>query len=308
MQVGAVIVTHDQVDLAIRCARLVGAQIGARHLVVVVNDRACLTQARNAMLQSLAGSVIVNDAFAGYGANLNRGVKALPSDVEAYLLLNDDAFPREGAIGALVDALESDRSAGLIGPRFVGADGAQHPSAYRFPTVRSEMVAPLLLPVGPRRWMFRRWVLEEPATTGPVDWVVGAAILARATAYHAVGGFDESFFLYSEETDLARRMRSRGWHAVHCPDAVVVHIGGVSIAPAATEGITRARGHYIETHWRARDRLALAVALPAVFAFNFAATIARTAPDVQSLPARWTFFRQQVRGRPRFRVWPRVDR
>jgi GT2 family glycosyltransferase len=61
-----------------------------------------------------------------------------------------------------------------------------------------------------------------------VDWLVGAALLARREILEAVGGFDERFFMYSEELDLCRRIRLRGWRIVFCPDAEVLHHEGQS--------------------------------------------------------------------------------
>jgi len=309
MRVGAVIVSHNQIDLARNCATVVCAEIGTRYVSVVINDRDSLSPDAHAELGRLAGTVIVNDLFAGYGANLNRGVRSLPCDVDAYLLLNDDALPEPGAIDEMVAVLRDDPRAGLVGPRLLDGEGAPQPSAYRFPSVPSEACALLLLPSALRARVARRWIIEEPRENQRVDWVVGAAMLARAEAFHAVNGFDESFFLYSEETDLARRMRRSGWYAVHCVGAVVTHLGSASTEPGSTPSlITNARGRYIEIHWRVHERLALAAALAVVHPLNVVATLARSAADVPSFPDRWRFLLRQRDGRPRFRIWGRGPR
>lgn len=57
---------------------------------------------------------------------------------------------------------------------------------------------------------------------------MGAALLVRRAALEDVGGFDEDFFFYAEESDLMARLRARGWRVLYEPDADVVHVGGAS--------------------------------------------------------------------------------
>jgi N-acetylglucosaminyl-diphospho-decaprenol L-rhamnosyltransferase len=61
-----------------------------------------------------------------------------------------------------------------------------------------------------------------------VDWVSGACMLIRRTAFEAVGGFDEGFFLYGEELDLTTRLRRAGWGVLYTPELEIVHEGAVS--------------------------------------------------------------------------------
>jgi len=67
-----------------------------------------------------------------------------------------------------------------------------------------------------------------------VDWAVGAILLIDSRCYQELGGMDESYFLYSEETDLSLRARDAGWSTRYTPDAGAVHIGGGSGESAAT--------------------------------------------------------------------------
>src|SRR5207237_6294073 len=62
----------------------------------------------------------------------------------------------------------------------------------------------------------------------PVPWVVGAVLAIRRAAFDSVGGFDESFFMYSEEVDLCYRLRAAGWQTDFAPVARVTHLGGAS--------------------------------------------------------------------------------
>jgi N-acetylglucosaminyl-diphospho-decaprenol L-rhamnosyltransferase len=57
-------------------------------------------------------------------------------------------------------------------------------------------------------------------------WLSGACLFLRREAFDAVGGFDEGYFMYFEDTDLCQRLATAGWDVVYAPSAVVEHVGG----------------------------------------------------------------------------------
>jgi GT2 family glycosyltransferase len=142
-------------------------------------------------------------------------------------------------------------------------------------------------------------------------WVVGAVMLVRATAFDEVGGFDETFFLYSEETDLSVRMRERGWTALACDDAVASHLGAESTGGRQYRhlmGLSRRR--YIQKHWRRRDRLALSALLPVVHVWNTVYVLGRIVFTPRSFRAKRTLWAAHWDNRtgPRVRdSWRRAD-
>jgi N-acetylglucosaminyl-diphospho-decaprenol L-rhamnosyltransferase len=84
-------------------------------------------------------------------------------------------------------------------------------------------------PLAPRRVFDRYFMRDTDDTqTVEVDWVQGTALLVRREVIKQVGGFDERFFMYSEEIDWQRRIKAAGWRIVHLPDAQVIHYGGKS--------------------------------------------------------------------------------
>ncbi len=168
------------------------------------------------------------------------------------LLLNTDAFVEPGAVGAMVAYLDANPRAAAVGPRLLNADGSLQRSCYRFPTPAHAWAQNLWLaglvgtdhPLGD----FRRW---EHDTARSVDWVIGACLLVRRTAYEQVGGFDERFFMYAEETDWQRRMRSAGWTIGFTPAARVTHLGGgsgVSDKPAVDRHFWASLDRYQRKH------------------------------------------------------------
>lgn len=170
------------------------------------------------------------------------------------LLLNPDAELLPGALEALVGYLEASPGVGAVGPQLLNTDGSSQSSRRRFPTLGTG-----LFESTPAAWHWpdnpwvRRYHLADvsPTVAGPVDWVTGAAILLRSTALAAVGGFDEGFFLYSEELDLCRRLAGAGWPVHFLPTARVLHHEGQSsdqVAPARHRYFHRSRVRYFHKH------------------------------------------------------------
>jgi N-acetylglucosaminyl-diphospho-decaprenol L-rhamnosyltransferase len=253
---GAIIVTHRRADLAWACVEQVLADVDARLVVVVVNDPRNAPEPDLDRLEANVGLVVLNDGPRGYGANVNEGVRRLEGRCRYYLVLNDDVLPAAGTICALKAALEDDPTAAVAAPRLIDAGGIAQPIAYRFPSLGSELAAALMLPARLKRRVSRRFVLSHDP--GSPVWLAGAILLIRAEAFHAVHGFDERFFLYCEETDLALRMRQRGWSAIPCESVMAVHLGAESTASRSYRRVMGvSRWKYVQKHWSRRDRLAL---------------------------------------------------
>jgi GT2 family glycosyltransferase len=153
-----------------------------------------------------------------------------------------------------------------------------------------------------RRQLALRRRVSTPDVSGlfpRVDWVLGAAFLVRAEAFHAVEGFDESYFLYSEETDLAYRLRSQGWSSHLVQRAAVSHLGRRSTSGRAYErGPALSRWKFIRRHWSRRKRLALACSLAGVYVWNSIYVISRILLSPRSLKEKSRLWREHWLARP----------
>ncbi|MEP0154338.1 glycosyltransferase family 2 protein [Pseudophaeobacter sp.] len=167
----------------------------------------------------------------GFGAGMNIGFAAGLSDGTApdyYYLLNSDAFVQGQTIRTLHDFLADHPGAGLAGSYVHGTDGMPHRTAFRFPSIAGEFE------MAARTGIFTRllhpWVvaMEMPQTQTQVDWTAGASLMIRRQVIEEIGGFDETFFLYFEETDLCRRAAQAGWRTHYVPDSQVAHLGSAS--------------------------------------------------------------------------------
>ncbi len=170
-----------------------------------------------------------NGGFA-YGNNLGIArayASALPSYI---LLLNPDAQARPGAVGSLVQFLETHREVGIAGGRFENRDGIDDSIAFRFPSLISELDRGLEFGLITR--LLEPWITVRHMgqSNERVDWICGASMMIRPEVFAAIGGLDENYFLYFEETDFCWRARKAGFSTWYVSESRVMHIGGQSTA------------------------------------------------------------------------------
>ena len=203
-----------------------------------------------AAIADLPVSIIRSPRNGGFAYGCNVGMA--PGDGEFVLLLNPDACIEPDSLSALVDALQANPQATAAGPRLLDESGRQLWSQRRFPRLRSTFAQALFLQrVAPLAgWSDE--VIRDPAAyerPGAPDWLSGACLLLRRSAVEDAGGLDEGFFLYSEETDLLRRLRAAGGCALYEPRATARHQGGASSPAHATTAIwARSRVRYARKH------------------------------------------------------------
>lgn len=185
--------------------------------------------------------LLVDEGNPGFGAAANRAIAACESPY--VLLLNADTRLTPGALRAVSSYLDAHPRAAVAGPRLVNPDGTLQASC--FPFLGTPRLMLEKTPVA--RWLSRvpplrdRWLLSHSSHDRPrvVPWVLGAALALRREAFAAVGGFDPSFFMYSEEIDLCWRLQKAGWEVHFVPGATVVHVGGASTGQRRPEMAVR---------------------------------------------------------------------
>ncbi|HTZ09833.1 MAG TPA: glycosyltransferase family 2 protein [Acidimicrobiales bacterium] len=226
--VAAVVVNHDAGDLLLECVRSLRHD-GVGEIVVV--DNASTDGSLHALEASGVGAEVVRTgANLGYGAGANRGIPATSGDL--VVVSNPDVVVHPGAVAELGRALAADPTTAIAGPRVEEPDGTRYPSARRFPSLVDGAGHALLAGIAPGNRFSRRYRMGdlEAAPRTEVDWVSGAFFLARRQALEELGGFDEGYFMYAEDTDLCWRARRAGWGVLYVPGAVVTHRQGVSTA------------------------------------------------------------------------------
>jgi GT2 family glycosyltransferase len=159
----------------------------------------------------------------GFGSAVN--VVAAQTSTPWLMAANADVRPAPGALATLVATASGDPHTGVVGPQLVQPDGATQYTTHPFPTLRNALIFNLglwrLVPGDMERTMFPgSW---DPDRTSSPDWVHGAVLLIRRSAWDAVSGFDERQWLYAEDLDLCWRLRRAGWVTRYEPAARVEH-------------------------------------------------------------------------------------
>ena len=188
----------------------------------------------------------------GYGAAANTGLaRATGSHV---LVCNSDlAFP-DGSMDQLAKLLREVDEKTLVGFRLEGLDGRPQRSVHRLPgrfALTWMFAAPLRY--WPRLNSRLMGYMNEEAMTQrtPVGWVTGAALGAHRTLFDRLGGFDEAFFMNSEEVDLCARVQDLGGTVLYAPEITLVHMGGGS-SPDSTLPLTwlaEGKARYTRKHF-----------------------------------------------------------
>jgi GT2 family glycosyltransferase len=241
-RVSTVVVSFNTREHLLRC--LASLESVVLPLEVIVVDNASGDGSVEAVAERFPATRLVpNPDNAGFARASNQGLALARAPL--VLLLNSDAEVRPGAVETMAALLDARPEIGAVGPRTLGTDGS----------VQVSFGPPLTLL---NEWKQRRLVqgvrAGDPAARGRAAalaalehepaWLSASCLLARREALAAVGGFDESFFLYEEDVDLCRRLRQAGWALVFTPEAEVVHHLGRSMEQAPD----RARLEYHRSH------------------------------------------------------------
>jgi len=213
----------------------------------------------------------------GFGAGVNRGRRVARG--ELLLLVNPDATVEPDCIERLAEVLDDGDDVGAVGPKVLLPGAASD---------RSSRIGSAGLRVNHIGYACDRGYLERDSgqyeTREDVLGVSGCVLLARASAFDQVGGFDPAFFLYYEDLDLCWRLWLAGYRVVYEPAAVAHH------RPRVDEtGVFR---HYHDHRNRLRTVLK-----------NYgAATLVRMAPPLIGFEL-WSLAALALRGRLRPFAW-----
>jgi GT2 family glycosyltransferase len=186
-------------------------------------------------------TLVANAANVGFGRAVNQALAR--AGAPFVLIMNPDCRLEPGALTALEAELRREPQCAIAGPRILDPDGSVQGSARGDPDMftgffgRSAALRRLMpwLPASRRNVVDVRVPAGAPSLA--VDWLSGACLLARREAIVAEGGFDERYFLYWEDADLCRRLRTRGYEVRYVPGATAVHHVGLSSRTARAPSV-----------------------------------------------------------------------
>lgn len=242
MKLWVLIVNYRTVQLTLDCVRSLRrvAEEGIElHAVVVDNDSADGSAERLAReLPELdcgfALSFVASAHNGGFAFGNNEAVRRCLAEALAQeslddqfvWLLNPDAYLPEAGVAQLLEFMRQRPQVGIVGSRIEDEDGAVRCSAFRRPSLWSEVDA--ALGFGPvSRLLARHRIAPEPSGEAHrTDWVSGASLFMRLELLRSVGLMDEHYFMYFEETDYCLAAQAKGYEVWYWPGFHVVHLAG----------------------------------------------------------------------------------
>lgn len=246
--VEVVVVTYDALPWIERCLR----SVAPYRVVVVDNGSSDGTPAH--VRERFPGVELVPHENTGLAAGWNEGIRRTSGCY--VLILNADAWALGDAVERLVAFADAHPDAAVVGPLLRNLDGSLQRSVRGFPTLWRLATEYLFLrKLAPRSHALNAFYAGGFAHDRPreADFVMGACMLVRREAIDEVGPLDESYFLFSEETDWCYRFAQAGWKVLFTPDAEFAHVGGASHGGWLFREQVKGHLRFLQTHHGARD-------------------------------------------------------
>ncbi|MBI2297440.1 MAG: glycosyltransferase family 2 protein [Armatimonadetes bacterium] len=239
MDLRIAIVNYNTRDLLDACLSSIEANPpdGEYEVVVVDNasrdDSAAMVRERHP-----AVTVIASDANLGYAAGNNRALEG--SRARYFLILNSDTEVHPGCLQALIDFMDAHPRVGMCGARLILPDGSIQPSCATELTLRKYLTQQMLLDkAGLSGYLFGDYWVDVAHLSEPTEaeQLTGACMFCRREAVEQLGGMDEGYWMYCEDSDYCQRYRAAGWLLYYVPQATLLHVLGGSSKTARAEMI-----------------------------------------------------------------------
>lgn len=242
--VSAIVLNYRSPRDTVKCVRALREQTLAGRMEILAVDNHSLDDSigfMRAQLRDLPNVRIVEQRDnLGYGKGNNEAAK-LARGTYILIINPDNVLPRDG-VARMLEALESDPDAGVVGPALVYPDGTTRPSARTFPSP-VDLFRKRVFPMAWHKEYEEERKRQCSAPAVDIDWLVGACLLLRRDLYEKLGGFDERFFLFFEDIDLCRRIHGMGKKVIYLSSLAVLdrkgRLSGSSIFSLFTRKTTR---------------------------------------------------------------------
>jgi GT2 family glycosyltransferase len=226
---------------------------------------------------------IINDKFpnikliklprnAGFGAGNNAGAKIAKG--EFLLLLNTDTILTNNILPHLIKLMSANSDVGVIGTKLLFPDGSFQISFSPEIGIKGEFKAKKIHKNAQSKNNLDL-IEQDFQDIKEVDIVVGAAFFIRADLFNLLGGFDEKFFMYFEESDLCKRVRNKGYKIIYTPHVSLIHTRGHSVKKISNEmsvEYRRSQIYYYHKHRPKWEILMLKIYLLLKFLYQFLKT------------------------------------
>jgi N-acetylglucosaminyl-diphospho-decaprenol L-rhamnosyltransferase len=223
--ISAIVVTYNSAQTIESCLKCLKEALNFHESEIIVVDNASKDDTRDIVLRFLPDSKpVLLPRNLGFAAGVNAGITH--SHGQYILLVNPDLFLNSGCIQGMLQFMKDHKDVGAVGPKLIYPSGERQPSCRRYPAFRAILASQF---PSITKWMWRgiltHYLMGETELSEPleVDWLMGACILIKHEVIEDVGGLDDRFFLYREDTDWCLRARQKGRKIFYLPKMETVH-------------------------------------------------------------------------------------
>jgi GT2 family glycosyltransferase len=225
MKISFLIVNWNAGEYLLKCLQSIQENFTFEKVIWIVDNNSTDISLELVKKNYPEANIIANSENLGYAKANNIGLKKIKTNY--CVLLNPDVIILPGSIEKLIDLMETKPKAAIATPHLIYYDKTTQESYGHFPSVVIEFIRFLGIN---KIWHFLRKQFKLKNAEQPiiVDWAFGACFLARMNALNQIKGFDESYFMYSEDLDLCRRLHDNGWEIWFHPSSIVMHYSSLS--------------------------------------------------------------------------------
>ena len=261
MDVSVIIITRNTCALTLAAVRSVLAGDPATSREILVVDNGSNDGTATVLLRECPQIYLLrSETNLGFARAVN--LAAGKATGEFLLLLNSDARLAADALSLALQWLRANPDCAVAGAQLLNADGSRQNSIANFPTLATELLnKSLLRRLWPERFPGKEQLISAPLA---VETVVGAFMLIRNSVWDALGGLDERFFFFFEETDFCRQVRREKLRVMYLPQVRVWHGQGQTakqVSAAARIEYWRSRYAYFAKNCGAATRFVLPAGL-----------------------------------------------
>lgn len=225
--VSVIIVTYNSAQVIIACIDSIINNSQDVEVEILIIDNGSTDSTREIITHHYPNIILISGhGNPGFAAGNNIGLQAAQG--RHFLILNPDTEVSSGALRTLTDYADLHPKAGMIAPNLVNPDGTLQHSTFRFPNLAQAFFGffEKLVPIDST--LNGRYPPEAYEKERCVEHILGAAIFVQRVLWNQIGGMDENYQLYFEETDWCYRARKQEWNLHYLPSAKIMHRGAHS--------------------------------------------------------------------------------
>lgn len=246
-ELSIIVVSYNVRDLLLNCIKSIINTVANIDYEIIIVDNASDDGSAAAVREAFTQlQVIANRENLGFASANNQGYAV--SKGEFLLLLNPDTVAKPNAIKTVVDFLRKTPDAGMAACRLLNPDGSLQKSIRPLPSIKEQILRALLLD----HFLYRGYwnTTYYRSHSFAIGYCTGAYMMIRREALSEMHLLSPEFFMYSEEKDLALRLRKRGWKTYFVPFGEVIHYGEQSTSQTEEKMFLELQRSQVKFFWR----------------------------------------------------------